>query len=450
MYKILIRPLVISDAETSWKWRNDSEIWKYTGSRPSIPITPEIEKEWIIKVLADPYSKRFAITVDNQYVGNIQLTNITASDAEYHIFIGDKNYWGKGVGYAATQQIIRYAKNNLKLKEIYLHVNPSNNAAVKLYENCGFKGGGDETKMTLILDSMKKAKVSVFCMVYNHEPFLKKCIDGFIMQKTDFDFEIVIGEDCSSDKSRDILLEYNKKYPGKFKLLLHESNVGAAKNQEEVFKACQGEYIAMCEGDDYWTDPLKLQKQVNFLEANPDYVLSFHQVEVLKPNGELVKDFITNVPENYETIETLARLGNYIHTPSVVFRNVILEFPPEFVMSPIGDYFLYMLLAEHGKLKYFEEEMAVYRFGVGIHSTHTQIKMAKANFKLFTLLLSYSKNPKINQILLERQLPSFDYTEYLIRSEYSEAFVSNRVFFKALKSLRQPAKFWGKVKNKFK
>ena len=83
----------------------------------------------------------------------------------------------------------------------------------------------------------------------------------------------------------------------------------------------------------------------------------------------------------------------------MVFRNVIKEFPPEFSLTPIGDYFLYMLLAEQGKLKYIDEEMAVYRYGVGIHSTHTQIKMAKANFRLFTLLLSYFNNPKINQIL---------------------------------------------------
>ena len=100
----------------------------------------------------------------------------------------------------------------------------------------------------------------------------------------------------------------------------------------------------MCEGDDYWTDPYKLQKQVDFLEANPDYVLNFHKVKILKPDGLLVDDFITKVPDNYETQETLARLGNYIHTPSVVFRNLIIELPKEFSLSPIGDYFLYMLL----------------------------------------------------------------------------------------------------------
>jgi hypothetical protein len=184
------------------------------------------------------------------------------------------------------------------------------------------------------------------------------------------------------------------------------------------------------------------------LEANPEYVLSFHKVKILKPDGSLVDDFITKVPENYENQDTLARLGNYIHTPSVVFRNIIKELPKEFLLSPIGDYFLYMILSEHGKLKYIDEEMAVYRDGVGIHSTNSQIKMAKANFKLFTLLLSYSKNEVINEILLERQLSTLDYFEKLLRNEYSELFVSRHIIFKAIKSLKTPHKFWRKVKNK--
>ena len=132
----------------------------------------------------------------------------------------------------------------------------------------------------------------------------------------------------------------------------------------------------------------------------------------------------------------------------MVFRNIIKEFAPEFALSPIGDYFLYMLLTEHGKVKRLEDTMAVYRFGVGVHSTHTAIKMAKANFKLFTLLLSYFNDPKINKILLNRQLNSLDSFEHLIRNEYREAFVSHNIFFKALQSLQQPSKFWKKLKNK--
>ena len=162
----------------------------------------------------------------------------------------------------------------------------------------------------------------------------------------------------------------------------------------------------------------------------------------------MVDDCITKIPENYQTIEALAQYGNYIHTPSIVYKNIINELPFEMMISPIGDYFLYMIIAQHGKLKYFEESMAVYRFGVGIHSTQGHIKMAKSNFKLFTLLLSYFNDPKINQILLDRQLNAFDSFEHLIRNEYREAFVSHHVFFKALQSLQDPGKFWRKLKNK--
>ena len=292
--------------------------------------------------------------------------------------------------------------------------------------------------------------VSVVMITYGHEKYIREAIEGVLMQEGDFNLELVIANDCSPDNTDVIISELLKSHSkaDKIRYIKHKKNIGMMPNFIFALEQCNGNYIALCDGDDYWTDPYKLQKQVDFLEANPDYVLSFHKIKILKPNGELVDDFITKVPENYETQETLARLGNYIHTPSVVFRNVIKEFPPEFSLSPIGDYFLYMLLSEYGKLKYFDEEMAVYRYGVGIHSTHTQIKMAKANFKLFTLLLSYFNNPKINQILLDRQLNAFDNLENLIRSEYAEAFVSHHVFFKALQSLQDPGKFWRKLKNK--
>ena len=118
------------------------------------------------------------------------------------------------------------------------------------------------------LNQTNPLTVSIFCMVYNHEHFLIDCLDGFLMQKCDFDFDIVVGEDCSTDKSREILLDYAKRFPGKFKLILHDENVGATENQRIVLENCTGKYIALCEGDDYWTDPLKLQKQVDFLEEN--------------------------------------------------------------------------------------------------------------------------------------------------------------------------------------
>ena len=297
----------------------------------------------------------------------------------------------------------------------------------------------------------KKPLLSVSMITYNHENYIQQAIDGVLNQITNFDFELVISNDNSTDATHKRIENCIATHP-RAHLIRYKNrieNVGMCKNFIENYNSCKGKYIAECEGDDYWTDPLKLQKQVDFLEANKDYILTFHPVKILKPNGELVEDFITNVPENYETQETLARLGNYIHTPSVVFRNILKNYPEELFICPIPDYFLYMLLTNHGKVKKLEETMAVYRYGVGVHSTNSAIKMAKSNSKLFTLLLSHLNNPILNKIFLERQLDAFDNLESLIRSEYSHSFVSNSIFFKAIKVLNNPEKFLKKVKAKF-
>jgi len=208
-------------------------------------------------------------------------------------------------------------------------------------------------------------------ITYGHEKYIREAIEGVLMQECDFEVEFILANDCSPDQTEVVIQDVLAHHPKAswIKYMKHDKNIGMMPNFIDALGQCSGDYIALCEGDDYWTDPLKLQKQVNFLHLNLDYVLSFHKVDILKLNGEIVDDFITTVPENHETIETLARLGNYIHTPSVLFRNVIKEFPFEFEQSPIGDYFLYMMLAEHGKLKYLNDKMAVYREGIGIWST---------------------------------------------------------------------------------
>ena len=261
--------------------------------------------------------------------------------------------------------------------------------------------------------------ISIAMLAYNHEKYISRAIESVLMQKTSYSFKIIIAEDHSTDNTRKIILDYQKNFPEKIKLILQDNNVGAKLNNFDLLSNLEGNYIAALEGDDYWTDPLKLQKQVDFLEANPDYVLCFHKVDILKTDGKIVEDFITKVPENYETIETLARFGNYIHTPSVVFRNIIKEFPFEFQHSPIGDYFLYMMLAEYGKLKYLEEKMCVYRYGVGIFSAKSELKIAKSNLKLFICLVSYLKDEKIKKIIFKRQLQAFFYLERMCSDVYS-------------------------------
>lgn len=137
--EIKIRPLILEDAYTSVKWRNDDEVFRYTGNRYAHEITLQSELEWIKKVICNPNEYRCAIIVDNIYVGNIYLTDITTMDATYHIFIGEKSYWGKGVAKKASLLILNYALEHLHLSYVNLKVRVENKTAIGLYKSLGFE-----------------------------------------------------------------------------------------------------------------------------------------------------------------------------------------------------------------------------------------------------------------------------------------------------------------------
>jgi glycosyltransferase involved in cell wall biosynthesis len=291
-------------------------------------------------------------------------------------------------------------------------------------------------------------KLSVCMITYNHEHYIREAIEGILLQETTFDFELIIANDKSTDKTEIIILALIENHPkgNLIKYFSHTENKGMMANFIFALQQCEGKYIALCDGDDYWTDPQKLQKQIDYLEANPDYVLCFHQIRILKTDGSMVDDFLTKVPENCETIETLAKFGNYIHTPSVVYRNVLSKFPFEFEKTPIGDYFLYMMLAEHGKLKYMEEMMAVYRYGIGILTSQNSVKITIDQIRFYSCLLSYLNEEHLKSIFLERQYLAID--RFLRFTEYH--FTSNR-FLAEKKSLFDLIKIaLIKVYNKFK
>jgi diamine N-acetyltransferase len=138
--KVQIRPLQLADSDKSWQWRNNHHIWRFTGNRPNKHITAVIERDWLREALNRSDEVRFAICIGDalEYVGNAQLTSITNDDAEYHIFIGEANAYGKGIGGKTTELVLNYAKNILSLNSVYLNVNPANISAIRLYEKCGF------------------------------------------------------------------------------------------------------------------------------------------------------------------------------------------------------------------------------------------------------------------------------------------------------------------------
>ena len=159
---VSIRPLEVSDAKVSWCWRNDPTIWKFTGSRPNITVTEAIETKWIKRVIKEKDSARFAILIQEgdsfTYIGNIQLTHIEDAKAEYHIFIGNTKFWGKGIAQKATMLILNYGFTALGLQTIWLEVRNSHKSAIHLYKKCGFTFLlKNQQKETILMDIQSNA-----------------------------------------------------------------------------------------------------------------------------------------------------------------------------------------------------------------------------------------------------------------------------------------------------
>lgn len=224
--------------------------------------------------------------------------------------------------------------------------------------------------------------LSVRLMVYNNEPFIREALDGILMQQVDFPYEIVIGDDFSTDGTADILHEYAAKHPDIIHLLdrpkggpyqLDRQRFGRIHNFVDIVNHCRGKYIAILDGDDYWTDPEKLQLQVDFLEANPDFSITFHQAKELDENGseKLTNEDQPEVTEgNY-----LLKTGWHMRSASIVFRKDQLPPWPSWIYTIESmDYNLQCMLTRDGqKIKYFARPMCVYR----LHSNTVSSKINK-------------------------------------------------------------------------
>lgn len=232
---------------------------------------------------------------------------------------------------------------------------------------------------------MNEPLVSVKTITYNHEPYIGKCIEGVLSQKTNFNFEFIIGEDCSTDNTLMIINEYVNKYPERIKLITSEKNVGAAANDKRTDEACRGKYVAFCEGDDYWTDPYKLQKQVDFLEANPEFGLVHTNFSCVK-GDKFLRGFRDG--EKLPTGNILSDLikGNHIATASVCMRNELLQSiridePIRKFNWSMGDYPLWIEAAARVKVHYLADDTITYR----IHNTSATHGLdTKGDFKFFS------------------------------------------------------------------
>jgi glycosyltransferase involved in cell wall biosynthesis len=219
-------------------------------------------------------------------------------------------------------------------------------------------------------------KVSVNIITYNQENYIAEALDSVLIQKVDFDYEIVIGEDCSTDKTRSILIDYKRRYPNKVKLLLHDWNVGAVANFDSTLKTSTGEYIACLEGDDYWLDPDKLQKQVDFMDNHNECSMCFHRAKMFHEDGSQ-KSIIWGPPVSKEffQLDEVIR-HSFIPGASILFRRKLFSHAPkELYANQAGDKVLYCLLAAQGKIGFIDEVMSAYRIHpAGVWSSMSMVE----------------------------------------------------------------------------
>ncbi len=248
----------------------------------------------------------------------------------------------------------------------------------------------------------EKIKVSVLMLTYNQESYIDEAIRSVMLQQTDFPFELIIGNDCSTDGTAAICRTWQDSFPEQITLLDREQNLGLQQNFIQTYAHCRGEYIAICEGDDFWTHRQKLQRQVDFLDTHPNYSTCFHRViNYYEENGT------KSLSNGHQPVDTnildLAR-RNYISNVSAVFRRGLFGPLPEwFAEVSTYDYAIHLLNAQYGKIHYMRKPMAVYRqHGKAIWSRAGADKKLLIALRIRELLMDYFKeNKEVYSALLQ-------------------------------------------------
>lgn len=239
--------------------------------------------------------------------------------------------------------------------------------------------------------------VSVALVTYKHEAYIREALDSILAQQVDFSYEIVVGDDCSPDGTQDILREYAARYPGRFVLLLREKNLGATANSYDIKCHCQGRYIAQLEGDDFWTDPLKLRKQVDFLESHPEYIGTAHMHNVVDEHSRPIEGIDGYCEPGRFTMKDYLVEGNLPgQTATLVYRNIY--------RNPLHDYSI------EAKAHDFRSDVTVtlillslgdiYTFTESMSSRRLVRKVGETNWNS----VSMTRDLKVDECLLSARL----------------------------------------------
>lgn len=245
--------------------------------------------------------------------------------------------------------------------------------------------------------------VAIRCITYNQESYIRDALDGFVMQKTNFPFVAIVHDDASTDATADIIREYVEKYPDIIKPIYENENQYSkpgnplGKIMQEAIEATGAKYVAMCEGDDYWTDPYKLQKQVDFLESHPEYSMCFHGADVKNESGLEFK-YPNVVNKDYTSSELFDKW--IVPTASIVYRISQIPYPKDnrFIS---GDIVRVLYNAKHGKIRGFSERMSVYRVqnnGLTISRLKHPIEHYKREYYHYKAIYEYFPEVMLNNV----------------------------------------------------
>jgi glycosyltransferase involved in cell wall biosynthesis len=248
-------------------------------------------------------------------------------------------------------------------------------------------------------------KLNICMITYNHEKYIEQAVRSVMMQETDFEYKLMVSDDCSTDKTREILNALENEFPGKIELILNESNIGVMPNFIAALRACRSKYIALLEGDDFWTNPGKLQMQVDILDGNPGIAYSSHNATIRfeHPNP----DKICSIPFNSRKMSTINSIDNLInewftHMSTIVLRSKCINNLPDWMYEVLnGDYTLALLVATQGDIYYIDKFMSTYRrHGEGfsqIFPKNFGLK-EKAQIDMFTRFNIHTDNKYIKTI----------------------------------------------------
>ena len=261
-------------------------------------------------------------------------------------------------------------------------------------------------------------KVSVICLCYNHEKYIKEALNSIIMQKTNFAFEIIVHDDASTDNSALIIKEYYSRYPNIIVPILQTENQYSKKisiNNTHIYPKVRGKYIALCECDDYWVDKFKLQKQVDYLEKHKDCSICIHAAYMIdaKTKQLIKKIVLSNSDRDFTMADAIEGIGSVAATNSFVYRSKyiknIIDCSKELPKTGVGDYLIVILLGIYGKIHYINEFMSCYRSNVENSWTY------RMNDSIYDYLRYLD-----NHILLLEKL-------YLILPEYTHKVLTNEI-----------------------